>query len=165
MPTSVSTVTYVVAALLFILATLLFRLYVQNFGAYNKTYGTIGAVIMLLTWMYVVSVVERLPLDQRRTLFVLKAGDEYLLVGGGEVCVASKGGKLGRPEQPARRSAINRTWMSFFIMRPLRPSKPAQGLSTVQCVSETSVRETTERPNTRCVAVEATNWYWNQASS
>ncbi|MFP2929158.1 FliO/MopB family protein, partial [Pyxidicoccus sp. 3LG] len=32
----------------------------------------------------VVSVVERLPLDQRRTLFVLKAGDEYLLVGGGE---------------------------------------------------------------------------------
>ncbi len=47
----------VVAALLFIFATLLFRLYVQNFGAYNKTYGTIGAVIMLLTWMYVVSVV------------------------------------------------------------------------------------------------------------
>jgi len=47
----------VVASLLFILATLLFRLYVQNFGAYNKTYGTIGAVIMLLTWMYVVSVV------------------------------------------------------------------------------------------------------------
>lgn len=32
----------------------------------------------------VVSVVERLPLDPRRTLFVLKAGDEYLLVGGGE---------------------------------------------------------------------------------
>ncbi len=32
----------------------------------------------------VVSVLERVPLDQRRTLFVLKAGDEYLLVGGGE---------------------------------------------------------------------------------
>lgn len=31
-----------------------------------------------------VSVVERVPLDQRRTLFVLKAADEYLLVGGGE---------------------------------------------------------------------------------
>jgi flagellar biogenesis protein FliO len=31
-----------------------------------------------------VTVVERLPLDQRRTLFVLKAADEYLLVGGGE---------------------------------------------------------------------------------
>lgn len=32
----------------------------------------------------VVSVMERIPLDQRRTLFVLKAADEYLLVGGGE---------------------------------------------------------------------------------
>jgi membrane protein len=37
---------------LWIGATLLFRLYVQNFGAYNKTYGTIGGVIILLTWMY-----------------------------------------------------------------------------------------------------------------
>lgn len=32
----------------------------------------------------VVSVVERVPLDQRRTLYVLKAAGEYLLVGGGE---------------------------------------------------------------------------------
>ncbi len=32
----------------------------------------------------VVSVVERVALDQRQTLFVLKAADEYLLVGGGE---------------------------------------------------------------------------------
>jgi flagellar protein FliO/FliZ len=32
----------------------------------------------------VVSVVERVPLDQRRTLFVLKAADESLLGGGGE---------------------------------------------------------------------------------
>ncbi|EPX58083.1 Flagellar biosynthesis protein FliO [Cystobacter fuscus DSM 2262] len=32
----------------------------------------------------VVSVVERLALDQRRTLFVVKAAGEYLLVGGGE---------------------------------------------------------------------------------
>jgi flagellar biogenesis protein FliO len=31
-----------------------------------------------------VTVLERVPLDQRRTLFVLKAADEYLLVGGGE---------------------------------------------------------------------------------
>ena len=32
----------------------------------------------------VVSVVERLPLDPKRSLFVVKAADEYLLVGGGE---------------------------------------------------------------------------------
>ena len=40
------------AALFWVLFTLLFRLYVTNFASYNKTYGTIGAVIILLTWMY-----------------------------------------------------------------------------------------------------------------
>ena len=42
----------VVAAVLWIMVTLLFRAYVSNFGAYNKTYGAIGGVIVLLTWMY-----------------------------------------------------------------------------------------------------------------
>lgn len=41
-----------ITTVLWIVATLLFRLYVQHFGAYNKTYGTIGGVIMLLSWMY-----------------------------------------------------------------------------------------------------------------
>ena len=42
----------VVTTVLWILGTLLFRAYVANFGSYNKTYGTIGGVIALLTWMY-----------------------------------------------------------------------------------------------------------------
>ena len=42
----------VVATLLWIIVTLLFRAYVVNFGAYSKTYGTVGGVIALLTWMY-----------------------------------------------------------------------------------------------------------------
>lgn len=37
---------------LWIIITLIFRWYVTNFGSYNKTYGTIGGVIVLLTWMY-----------------------------------------------------------------------------------------------------------------
>jgi membrane protein len=41
-----------VTTILWLAATLVFRLYVQHFGSYNKTYGTIGGVIVLLTWMY-----------------------------------------------------------------------------------------------------------------
>lgn len=40
------------ATVLWIIATLIFRAYVQHFGSYNRTYGTIGGVIALLTWMY-----------------------------------------------------------------------------------------------------------------
>ena len=42
----------VVTTALWLVATLLFRVYVQHFGSYNKTYGTIGGVIALLSWMY-----------------------------------------------------------------------------------------------------------------
>lgn len=41
-----------VTTILWLVATLLFRVYVAHFGSYNKTYGTIGGVIALLTWMY-----------------------------------------------------------------------------------------------------------------
>jgi membrane protein len=42
----------VATTLLWLIVTLVFRFYVQNFGNYNATYGTIGGVIVLLTWMY-----------------------------------------------------------------------------------------------------------------
>lgn len=41
-----------VAAVLWVIATTLFRLYVINFHTVNKAYGTIGGVLLLLTWMY-----------------------------------------------------------------------------------------------------------------
>ncbi len=42
----------VAATILWILGTAAFSLYVQNFDDYTETYGTLGGVIMLLTWMW-----------------------------------------------------------------------------------------------------------------
>jgi membrane protein len=41
------------AVVLWIGASLLFSWYVSNFGSYNETYGSIGAVIILLLWFYI----------------------------------------------------------------------------------------------------------------
>jgi membrane protein len=45
----------VVATILWMVISLGFKLYISRFGSYNETYGAIGAVIMLLTWMYLSS--------------------------------------------------------------------------------------------------------------
>lgn len=42
----------VLATILWVIFSAAFRLYVSHFGAYNRTYGAVGAVIVLLTWMY-----------------------------------------------------------------------------------------------------------------
>ncbi|MGH2633688.1 MAG: YihY/virulence factor BrkB family protein [Tepidiformaceae bacterium] len=37
----------------FLVMSVLFGLYVSLFGAYNKTYGTLGGVVVMLTWLYI----------------------------------------------------------------------------------------------------------------
>ena len=43
----------VTAVVLWIAASALFALYVANFGSYNKTYGSLGAVIVFLLWLWI----------------------------------------------------------------------------------------------------------------
>jgi membrane protein len=83
----------VITAVVLILAAVAFRFYVQNFGAYNKTYGAIGAVIILLTWMYLTMLV------------VLSGGELNSEIAHGSGAVESRkatlyGGRIGMGEQP-----------------------------------------------------------------
>lgn len=43
----------VLAALLWAVASMAFSAYLTNFGSYNRIYGSIGAVIALLMWLYI----------------------------------------------------------------------------------------------------------------
>jgi membrane protein len=47
----------ILAAISWAVVSALFRLYVANFGNYNKVYGAVGAVIVLLLWLYMTSLV------------------------------------------------------------------------------------------------------------
>ena len=47
----------VLATALFLTSSLLFRVYVENFGSYEATYGSLGAAIVLMLWLYVGGIV------------------------------------------------------------------------------------------------------------
>ncbi len=46
----------IVALVIWIVASLLFAFYVANFGSYNKTYGSLGGVIVFLVWMWITNI-------------------------------------------------------------------------------------------------------------
>jgi membrane protein len=47
----------ILAAVFWAILSALFRLYVANFGNYNKVYGAVGAVIVLMLWLWLSAVV------------------------------------------------------------------------------------------------------------
>ena len=47
----------IVAAVIWVIASMLFSWYVASFGSYNETYGSLGAVIGLLTWMWLSTII------------------------------------------------------------------------------------------------------------
>jgi membrane protein len=53
----------VLAIVVWLVASAAFAFYVANFGSYDKTYGTLGGVIVLLVWMWLTNVALLLGLE------------------------------------------------------------------------------------------------------
>lgn len=63
-----------------IITSLIFALYVNNFGEFTRIYGSIGAVILLMTWLYISSVVLLLGGEINAAVGYFKSGtkiDKY----------------------------------------------------------------------------------------
>jgi membrane protein len=61
-----------IGVILWVLASLVFRFYVTNFGSYDETYGSIGAVIVLLLYLYISSLTVLFGAELNATLVRLK---------------------------------------------------------------------------------------------
>jgi membrane protein len=46
----------VLAVLVWIGVSALFGIYVANFGSYNKTYGSLGAIVIFLVWLWLTNI-------------------------------------------------------------------------------------------------------------
>ena len=58
----------IVATILWIFGSITFTVYVSHFGSYNRTYGSLGALLVLLTWMWLSAFVGTVrSRDQRRS--------------------------------------------------------------------------------------------------
>ncbi len=56
----------IVATLVWIVASVCFSIYLANFGSYNEVYGSLGAVIALLMWFYLINAIVPMFFRQSR---------------------------------------------------------------------------------------------------
>jgi membrane protein len=60
------------AAAVWLLASMAFSWYAANFGAYNKTYGSLGAAIGFMTWIWISAIIVLIGEELNETLDRLK---------------------------------------------------------------------------------------------
>jgi membrane protein len=75
-----------VAVVIWIVASLAFAFYVANFSSYNKTYGSLGGIIVFLVWLWISNVAVlfgaelNAELERGRQLEAGEPAEEELLV-------------------------------------------------------------------------------------
>jgi membrane protein len=75
------------ATSLMLLATFLFSFYVENFSSYNKFYGSISAIFILMTLIFVNALVILMGFELNVAIYSLKRKRELLAVAGEEPAV------------------------------------------------------------------------------
>ncbi len=103
----------VVATALWLVSTLGFAWYVRNMAGYNVLYGSIGAAIALLVWMYVLAAVVLLGCEIVRSMVL------GVQVFGDRLHVWVEEAVRG---EPAVREALTRGGLSLESMRVIEPS-------------------------------------------
>lgn len=65
----------IIATLLCVLVSIAFSFYVANFGTYNKVYGSIGALIALMVWQWLMSYILLLGFEFNASIDRAKSGE------------------------------------------------------------------------------------------
>jgi membrane protein len=87
------------AALLWLIASILFSWYAANFGSYNKTYGSLGAVIGFMIWIWISSIVVLMGAELNAEMEHQSARDTTT---GGRKPLGARGARMADEVGPAQ---------------------------------------------------------------
>ena len=102
-----------IAALIWLLASMLFSWYVANFGHYERTYGSLGAVVGFMTWIWISTIVVLLGAElnaeiEHQTAVDSTTGLEAPLGTRGAKMADTLGAAAGSPEEKIERERKTR---------------------------------------------------------
>lgn len=103
----------IMAALLWVAGSMLFSLYTTNLGKYNETYGSLGAIVVVMLWLFLTSAVVIIGAEvnaelERQTLKDTTEGPSQP-IGFRDAEVADTVGKTAEQMKSSRRESDNPT--------------------------------------------------------